>query len=136
VDKKHSIDNMKLAHPVDATLFGSIGAVSAHVSEELVTGFIGRRFEFSRVTEASLNPRYWEIYETRALLTANWKTDSSTSYMPERSQERNEKCRRIATWLLSRRTIGVPSVYQLTSVRCGDNFTMIFVAFVIQPHFP
>ena len=69
MDKKHSIDNMKLAHPVDATLFGSIGAVSAHVSEELVTGFIGRRFEFMGLGEyqaiagsgrlSEVNTVYW-----------------------------------------------------------------------------
>jgi hypothetical protein len=69
MDKKHSIDNMERAHPVDATLFGSMGAMAASVSEELVIGFIGRRFEFMDVGEiqtiadseglSEVNKIYW-----------------------------------------------------------------------------
>lgn len=51
MDKKHSIDNMERAHPVDAALFGPIGAMAATVCEELFIGFMGRRFEFIDVGE-------------------------------------------------------------------------------------
>lgn len=51
VVKKQCVDDIEKAHPVGATLFGSMGAVAAHLSEELEGGFIGKRFEFMDVGE-------------------------------------------------------------------------------------
>jgi hypothetical protein len=69
MQKKDSIANMERAHPVDAALFGSMGAMAAHVSGELVPGFIGRRFEFMDIGEfqaitdsgrlSEVNKIYW-----------------------------------------------------------------------------
>ena len=76
MDKKQSIASMEKSHPVDFTLFGSMAAVSAHLSEALISGFNGRRFEFMDIGEfqamahsgslSEVNRIYWKEILYRA----------------------------------------------------------------------
>ena len=76
MDKKQSIASIEKSHPVDFILFGSMGAVSAHLSEALISGFNGRRFEFMDIGEfqvmahsgplSEVNRIYWKEILYRA----------------------------------------------------------------------
>ena len=44
--KKESIDAIEKAHPVDAKLFGSLGAIAAQLCKDLSKGFNGKQFKF------------------------------------------------------------------------------------------
>jgi hypothetical protein len=67
--EKQALDGTEKAHPTDALLFGPIGAVAAHLCQDLSKGFIGKQFEFMDVGEfqaishegrmAAVNQIYW-----------------------------------------------------------------------------
>jgi hypothetical protein len=66
MEKKESIDAIEKTYPVDSMLFGSLGAISAHLCEELSKGFNGKQFEFMDIGEfqslkslAQMNRIYW-----------------------------------------------------------------------------
>jgi len=44
--QQDSLQKIKAAHPVDADLFGDMGAVAAHLCDDLSNSFVGRQFEF------------------------------------------------------------------------------------------
>lgn len=68
--KKRSLDENMKAHPIDAMLFGSLGAVTAQMCQDLSKGFIGKKFEFMDVGEfqviahagrmGAVNHIYWK----------------------------------------------------------------------------
>ena len=51
MDKRQSIDAVRKAHPVDAMLFGDMGAAAAHLCEDLSNAFIGKQFDFMDIGE-------------------------------------------------------------------------------------
>ncbi len=66
MEMKESIDEIEKAHPDDAILFGTMGAVAAHLCEDLSKGFNGKQFEFMDVGEfqalkgvSQMNQIYW-----------------------------------------------------------------------------
>lgn len=66
MDKRQSIDAVRKAHPVDAMLFGDMGAAAAHLCEDLSNAFIGKQFDFMDIgefqalkTPAKMNRIYW-----------------------------------------------------------------------------
>ena len=69
MEKKRSIESMERGHPVDASLFGSIGAMAAHVGEELAASFTGKRLAFMSIGQyqaiagsgrlSEVNAIYW-----------------------------------------------------------------------------
>ena len=61
-----SVEEMKAAHPLDAELFGAMGAATAHLCEDLSNSFIGKRFDFMDLGEfqalcpSGMGPIYWK----------------------------------------------------------------------------
>ncbi len=49
--KEDSIESVKAAHPLDTELFGTMGAVAAHLCDDLSSSSAGRQFEFMDMGE-------------------------------------------------------------------------------------
>jgi hypothetical protein len=66
VEKRQAIDAIRKAHPIDVMLFGEMGAVAAHLCEDLSNAFNGKQFDFMDVgefqtlkTASKSNQVYW-----------------------------------------------------------------------------
>jgi hypothetical protein len=69
------IEKMKMAHPVDAELFGPIGAAAAHICKDLAHCFVDKRFEFMDPAEYQAIGRPSEmmcIYWREMLFRVYW----------------------------------------------------------------
>jgi hypothetical protein len=49
--KKRALDDIEKAHPIDGLLFGSLGAVTAQMCQDLSKGFTGKQFDFMDLGE-------------------------------------------------------------------------------------
>ena len=77
MERPKTHEDMIRAHPQDAALFGTLGAISAELCADVSKGFVGKQFEFMDVTEfqkikgaSTLNRVYWREMLFRAYWAA------------------------------------------------------------------
>lgn len=75
MEQQRWIDTITNAHPVDAELFGMMGAAAAHLCEDLSKCFVDKRFEFMDLGEFQALERpsqIGRIYWAEMLFRVYW----------------------------------------------------------------
>jgi hypothetical protein len=85
VEKKRPIESMERGHPVDASLFGSIGAMAAHVGEELAASFTGKRLAFMSIGQYQAIAGSGRLSEVNAniLRHQKWQAGCVRAFAPQ-----------------------------------------------------